>query len=156
SVVRTIEHPEMALTVERMVKCLELSGFVGFDFILDSSAQAWLIEMNPRVTPICHFSLDDNTNLAGSLYTNLTGASPRSVPVTFSRGLIALFPNEIVRCASSEHIRPGRHDVPWEEPELVRTTLNKALGVGIREWTRRLLERRLPTAVAALVKLRLI
>ena len=36
SVIRTIDHPEMAMAAERMVKCLELSGFVGFDFILDS------------------------------------------------------------------------------------------------------------------------
>jgi predicted ATP-grasp superfamily ATP-dependent carboligase len=31
-----------------MVERLNLSGFVGFDFVLDSSNQAWLIEMNPR------------------------------------------------------------------------------------------------------------
>jgi glutathione synthase/RimK-type ligase-like ATP-grasp enzyme len=156
SVVRTIEHPEMALAAERMVKCLELSGFIGFDFILDSSDQAWLIEMNPRATPICHFSLDDDTNLAGSLYRHLTGACPRSTSVTFGRGLIALFPNEIVRRASSEHLQFGQHDVPWEEPQLVRAALNKALGLGIRQRIRLLLEDYLPAVVNALVKLRLV
>ena len=48
SVVRVINHSEMALAAEHMVKCLDLSGFVGFDFVLDSSNQCWLIEMNPR------------------------------------------------------------------------------------------------------------
>ena len=76
SVVRTIDHPEMAMAAEHMVKCFELSNFIGFDFILDASGQAWLIEMNPRVTPICHFSLDDGTNLAGSLYKQMTGLHP--------------------------------------------------------------------------------
>jgi hypothetical protein len=156
SVVRTINHPEMAMAAERMVKCLKLSGFVGFDFILDSFCQAWLIEMNPRVTPICHLSLDDGTNLAGSLYTQMTGLRPRSTTLTINRGLIALFPNEIVRCPSSEHLQFGQHDVPWREPELVRSTLNKALRTGVRKRVRTFLERYLPTAVGALVKLGLV
>src|SRR5262249_18407867 len=61
SVVRLIDHPEMAMVAEHMVECLNWSGFVGFDFVLDSSNQAWLIEMNPRVTPISHFSLANGT-----------------------------------------------------------------------------------------------
>ena len=55
SVVRVIDHLEMATVCEHVVKRLELSGFVGFDFILDCANRAWLLEMNPRVTPICHF-----------------------------------------------------------------------------------------------------
>jgi hypothetical protein len=153
SVVRTIDHPEMATAAERMVKCLELSGFIGFDFILDSLGQAWLVEMNPRVTPICHFSLDDGTNLAESLYRQMTGLSPRSAPQSINRGLITLFPNEIVRCPSSEYLQLGQHDVPWGEPELVRTTLNRALRTGIPARLRMFIERCLPSAVDVLFKL---
>ena len=156
SVIRTIDHPEMAMAAERMVKCLELSGFVGFDFILDSLCQAWLIEMNPRVTPTCHLSLDDGTNLTGSLYTQMTGRWPRSTPPTIDRGLIALFPDEIVRCPSSEHLQFGQHDVPWREPELVCSTLDMALRTGVRKRVRTFLERHLPTAVGAFIKLGLI
>ena len=36
SVIKLIDHSEMATACERMVKRLHLSGFVGFDFILDS------------------------------------------------------------------------------------------------------------------------
>ena len=156
SVVRLIDHPEMAIAAEHMVKCLELSGFVGFDFILDSLCQAWLIEINPRVTPICHLSLDDGTNLTGSLYTQMTGRWPRSTPATIDRGLIALFPDEIVRCPSSEHLQFGQHDVPWREPELVCSTLDMALRTGVRKRVRTFLERHLPTAVGAFIKLGLI
>ena len=34
SVVRVIDHPEMAIVAETLVGRLNLSGFVGFDFIL--------------------------------------------------------------------------------------------------------------------------
>jgi glutathione synthase/RimK-type ligase-like ATP-grasp enzyme len=156
SVVRTIDHPEMAMVAERMVKCLELSGFVGFDFILDASQQAWLIEMNPRVTPICHFSLDDGTNLAGALYRETTGRCPPSASFTNTRGLIALFPNELIRCSSSDYLQTAQHDVPWGQPEFVRNVLNRALRTGVRKRVRMFLERRFPTALGVLVKLRLV
>jgi hypothetical protein len=136
-----------------MVKCLDLSGFVGFDFVLDSSNQCWLIEMNPRVTPICHFSLADGTSLAGSLYTEMMGLQPKSRPASINSGLIALFPHEIVRSPSSEYLQFCQHDVPWHEPQLVRYVLNQALRTGIRRRVRTFLERYLPAVVGALVRL---
>src|SRR5262249_2268209 len=102
------------MIAEHMVKSLGLSGFVGFDFVIDSSNQAWIIEMN---TPICHFSLTDGTNLAGSLYRHMTGLQPLSGLVPINRGLIAMFPHEIVRSSSSQYLQSGWHDVPWNEPE---------------------------------------
>jgi glutathione synthase/RimK-type ligase-like ATP-grasp enzyme len=153
SVVRIIDHPEMAMIAEHMVKSLGLSGFVGFDFVLDSSNQAWIIEMNPRVTPTCHFSLTDGTNLAGSLYRQMTGLQPLSGLAPIPRGLIALFPQELVRSSLSEYLQSCWHDVPWNEPELVRCVLNQALRMRIPRRIRTFLERYLPTTGGALVKL---
>ena len=115
-----------------------------------------MIEINPRVTPICHFRLADGTNLAGSLYTQMMGLRPRSTPATISRGLIALFPNELVRCPSGEYFQACQHDVPWNEPEVVCSVLNQALRVGISRRVRTFLERCLPTVAGALVRLRLL
>ena len=112
--------------------------------------------MNPRVTPICHFSLADGTNLAGSLYTQMTGLRPLSRPAPINRDLIALFPNEIVRSPSSEYLQSCQHDVPWNEPELVRSVLNQALRTGIFRRVRTFLERYFPAVVGALVRLGLI
>jgi glutathione synthase/RimK-type ligase-like ATP-grasp enzyme len=153
SVVKLIDHPEMAMFAERMVKRLGLSGFVGFDFVLDSSNQAWIIEMNPRVTPICHFSLADGTNLAGSLYAQMTGRRPPSRLAAINHCPIALFPDEIARSPSSQYLQSCQHDVPWNEPEFVRIMLNRVLGTGIRRRTRTLLERHFPAAVSVLVGL---
>ena len=131
----------MTIAAEYMVKRLELSGFVGFDFVLDSFNQAWMIELNPRVTPICHFRLADGTNLAGSLYTQMTRLRPRSTPATITRSLIALFPNEVVRSPSGEYLQSSQYDVPWNEPELVRSVLSEALRVGMGRSVRTFLER---------------
>jgi glutathione synthase/RimK-type ligase-like ATP-grasp enzyme len=150
SVVRVIDHPDMAISADHMVKCLNLSGFIGFDFILDSSNRAWIIEMNPRVTPICHLSLADGTNLAASLYVHMSGRPPSKLS-PFIPELIALFPHEVVRSPSSEYLRRGRHDVPWSEPEVVRSVLNQAMRVGIRNRMRTFVER-YPSIVNALVR----
>jgi hypothetical protein len=152
SVVRLIDHPEMAMVAEHMVECLNLSGFVGFDFVLDSSNQAWLIEMNPRVTPISHFSLANGTTLAGSLYRQMTGLRPPSKLAPINRGLIALFPDEIVRSPSSEYLQSCQHDVPWNEPEVVSSVLKQALQTGILRRVRTFLERYFPTLVGALIR----
>jgi glutathione synthase/RimK-type ligase-like ATP-grasp enzyme len=138
SVVRLIDHSEMASAAEHIVKCLDLSGFVGFDFILDSSDHAWVIEMNPRVTPTCHFSLADGTNLAGSLYAQMTGLQSPSRLAPSDRDVIALFPNEVARSASSKYLMSYQHDVPWNEPDLVRSCLRQALGRGNLRRVRRL------------------
>jgi hypothetical protein len=167
TVVRLIDHPEMASAAEHVVKHLGLSGFVGFDFVLDEANRAWILEMNPRVTPICHFSPINGTNLALSLYTHMTGRPPAARPTSRHAGLafdptvnnhdpVALFPSEIVRCPSSEYVQSGQHDVPWNEPELVLSVLNQALRTGIRRRVRIFLERSFPTFVDALVRLRVV
>lgn len=156
SVVRIIDHPEMSLTCERMVRRLELSGFVGFDFVLDSADQAWLLEMNPRVTQTCHFVLADGTNLAAALRAQMTSRPTRSRPVTVYRDLVALFPNEMLRAPSGKYLKLCRHDVPWDEPELVRCILNQELRIGIGKRVRLFLEHRFPPIIEALVRIGLV
>jgi hypothetical protein len=151
-----IDHPEMEIGAERMVKCLDLSGFVGFDFVLDSSDQAWLIEMNPRVTPICHFCVADGTNLAGSLYRQLTGLQPLPKLPPINSRLIAIFPNEILRCPSSGYLQSCHHDVPWNEPDFACQVLSQALRMGLRSRVRTFVEYHLPAVVRALVTVGLV
>jgi glutathione synthase/RimK-type ligase-like ATP-grasp enzyme len=156
SVIRLVDHLEMATVCERMVKRLHLSGFVGFDFIIDSANRAWLLEMNPRVTQICHFSLSDGTDLAGALYTQMKSQPPHPRPALINRDLIALFPNEITRSPSSSYFRSCQHDVPWEEPELVRGVLNQMRRTQIRNQARRFAEHHLPAVVGGLVRIGLL
>jgi glutathione synthase/RimK-type ligase-like ATP-grasp enzyme len=156
SVVRIIDHPEMTAACERIVERLQLSGFVGFDFVLDSANQAWLLEMNPRITQTCHFVLADGTNLAAALCAQMTGRPARSRPVVIYRDMIALFPNETLRAPAGKYLKFCRHDVPWDEPELVRCILNQELRIGIGKRVRLFLEHRFPPIVEALVRIGLV
>jgi len=156
SVVRIIDHLEMTTVAERIVKRLQLSGFVGFDFVLDFANRAWLLEMNPRVTPICHFSLADGRNLAGSLYTQMTGHQPASSPATIHRDLIALFPDGVVRSSVSNYLESCQHDVPRDEPELVDYVLNQQAPTGILSRARTFVEDYFPAVAGVLGRLGLI
>jgi glutathione synthase/RimK-type ligase-like ATP-grasp enzyme len=156
SIVRPVDHPEIATICERMVQRLRLCGFVGFDFIIDSANRAWLLEMNPRVTQICHFSLSDGTDLAGALYTVMKGQPPHPRHASINRDLVALFPNEIVRSSSSSYLLSCQHDVPWEEPEIVRCVLNRMRRKQVRRQARNVIEYYLPAVVRGLVRIGLL
>jgi ATP-grasp domain len=156
SVVRIIDHSEMTEACERMVKRLHLSGFVGFDFVVDAADRAWVLEMNPRVTPICHFHLVDGTSLVGALCTHMQKLPSRSKPASITRDLIALFPNEITRCPSSGYLLSCQHDVPWEEPDLVRVVLNQLRRTELRRRARRLVESYFPAVISGFVKVGLL
>jgi hypothetical protein len=132
TVIRIIDNPEMEAAAASLVRSLKLSGLIGFDFILDAASQAWLLEMNPRVTPICHLSLEDGTNLAGALFSRMTGSKPNDNPPIVKGNAIALFPQELRRSECSEYLDSSKqvvyHDVPWSEPKFVYACLNEQFG----------------------------
>jgi hypothetical protein len=125
AVVETINSSEMADTAKLLVKRLNLSGIIGFDFMLDSANRAWLIEMNPRVTPISY--LGCSTYLSAALFSKVAGIDVCSQISSVDGKLIALFPQELERSPHSEFISSGYNDVPWEEPELVLSLLKAVL-----------------------------
>jgi hypothetical protein len=121
TVVRLIENPEMLAAAEGMVRRLSLSGFYGFDFMLEAdTGNAYLIEINPRATQVGHLSLGPGRDLPAALYAALSGKAVQPAPKVTERDTIALFPQEWIRDPESSLLRSGYHDIPWEEPELVR------------------------------------
>lgn len=125
TVVRIIKNAEMATAAETLVRGLGLSGFWGLDFVLEANTSAaYFIEMNPRATPICHLSLGAGQDLPAALFARLTNMhSTISPPSITEQDVISLFPGEWQRNPSSIYLRSAYHDVPWEEPELVRDGL---------------------------------
>ncbi len=121
TVVRLIENAEMSFAVEAMARRLGLSGFFGFDFMLEeNTGRAYLIEVNPRSTQVGHISLGAGHDLPAALYAALSGTSVRASPKVTENDTVALFPQEWIRDSNSPFLRTAYHDVPWEEPELVR------------------------------------
>jgi hypothetical protein len=121
TVVRLIENAEMSTAVEGMVRRLSLSGFYGFDFMLESdTGDAYLIEVNPRSTQVGHLSLGAGHDLPAALYAALSGKPVQPSPKVTEKDTVALFPQEWIRDPESPFLRTAYHDIPWEEPELIR------------------------------------
>jgi hypothetical protein len=126
TVVRRIENAEMSATAEKMARRLSLSGVHGFDFMLEEqTGNAYLIEINPRATQVCHLALGAGRDIPAALYAALSGKDAHSAPVQTEKDTIALFPQEWTRDAESQFLQSAYHDVPWEEPELIRDCVSK-------------------------------
>jgi thioesterase domain-containing protein len=93
AIVKIIDHPGMAAAARRLVGRFGLSGFCGFDFILDDSGTAHLLELNPRVTPTCHLLVEGDHQ------------RPRT---------LALFPAETVAAGDATPL-----DLPLRVPSLL-------------------------------------
>jgi hypothetical protein len=120
TVVRVIENKEMSIAAERIVRRLHLSGFHGFDFMLDAkTGYAHLIEINPRSTQVGHLTLGPGRDLPAALYSAVSGKPVRPARKMTENDTIALFPQEWIRDEASPFLRSCYHDVPWQEPELV-------------------------------------
>jgi hypothetical protein len=134
SVVRIIDHPEMTTATATLVERLCLSGLLGFDFVLDPANRAWLLEMNPRLTPTCHLLLKNGAATPDSRTAMTKGDI---FETTHEMGTtIALFPQELLRSRRSQYLGACHHDVPWDQPELVRACLNSIVAPSLLQWLR--------------------
>jgi ATP-grasp domain len=121
TVVRLIEDADISAAVDKMVRRLNLSGLHGFDFMLEEqTGKAYLIEMNPRATQVGHLALGLGRDIPAALYAALSGKVVQPAPRVTENQTIALFPQEWIRDPESVFLRSAYHDIPWEEPELVR------------------------------------
>jgi hypothetical protein len=125
TVARVIDHEEMAASAARIVDYLGVSGLWGVDFIVESSTgAAYLIEVNPRATPICHLPLGQGRDLPAALFAQWTDA-PVTETSIIDRDLIALFPGEWQRDLESQFLSSAYLDVPWEQRGLIADCLDK-------------------------------
>ena len=123
TVVRVVESCEMMQAAERITRRLGLSGFFGLDFMIeDGTGATYLIEMNPRCTPLCPLPLGKGKDLAEAFWSQLAGQSPREKPPVTEKALIAYFPQ--AWNGTSELLDASYHDIPEGEPELIRELLH--------------------------------
>lgn len=121
SVVRVIESREMLRAAEKVASRLGLSGFAGLDFMIDKGGEPYLIEMNPRCTPLCHLRLGPGQDMIEALRAQLTMTAPRTVPAKTKRTMIAYFPQ--AWHGKSELHEGAFQDIPENEPELAKELL---------------------------------
>ena len=134
TVLRVVEHPEMLATASAMVGRLRMSGLAGVDFILETgTGRAHLIEVNPRATPTSHLISAEGVDLLSSLRSALGYAGPPPRTAAYPDGLVALFPQELVRDPASTIVDQAHHDVPWHAPDLVAHALADLRPSGVRD-----------------------
>lgn len=122
SVVRVVDNSEMMLCAERIARRLGLSGFFGLDFMIEErSGAAYLIEMNPRCTPLCHLQLGKGRDMVSALWAQLSGQPYRDTPPVTTRETIAYFPQAWT--SKSEFLQSSYQDIPQGEPELMQELL---------------------------------
>jgi hypothetical protein len=125
SVLRIVDDAAMVDAIRRVAKGANLSGFCGFDFIVDDvTGTPLLIEMNLRPTQLVHLPLGPGRDLIAAYLRGMLGLEIEDRPAATDQELIALFPQEVERDPHSEWARNAYLDVPWSAPELVRAALN--------------------------------
>ena len=130
AVIEVIDHQDMFAVADVLVKELKLSGFIGFDFVLDRSDRAYLIEMNPRVTPTAYLGGPDGVNLSAALFARISNTEWTAPPNKLSTRPLSLFPQELQRSPHSDAFSTGYDDVPWEDPKLVFELLKSVYKAG--------------------------
>lgn len=123
SVVRVIDNTEMMLAAERIACRLGMSGFFGLDFMIEeSSGTPYLIEMNPRCTPLCHLRLGKGRDMIEALWAQMSGQPVRENPPVTSNDVIAYFPQALKN--GGPFLKSGFHDIPQGEPDLIQEVLH--------------------------------
>lgn len=121
TVLRLLDNAEISTATEKIARRLGLSGINGLDFMLETdSGDPYLIEINPRATQVGHLTLGPGSDIPAALFSAVTGSAIHEAPKLTENPVIALFPQEWRRDSASAHLRSAYHDVPWDEPELIR------------------------------------
>ena len=122
SKLRVVEDAAMLEAMRRVAEATGISGFCGFDFMLDANTgEPHLLELNMRPTQLAHLPLGDSRDLCATLLRDLLGLQDvKDRPTPAGGGLIATFPQHIQNDPSGSRLGDAFHDVPWSAPQLVR------------------------------------
>jgi predicted ATP-grasp superfamily ATP-dependent carboligase len=107
---------ESARTVANKIS---YNGFGSLDFMFDEkNNRVYIIELNSRPTPPCHFSAEVVTNdLCSFLFKALN--HQQIIENSFKPFTVAMFPNEKNRDPNSHFLNEAFHDIPLDDPELL-------------------------------------
>jgi hypothetical protein len=124
NVIRRIDSPEMDRAAQAAAECFGLSGMHGLDFIRDENDALYLIEINPRPTQGGTLPFGTGRDLPSALAQTLS-AQPVGMRAPIENDVVAFFPREWRRDPSSRYLREGYHDIPADDPEVMRAMLGK-------------------------------
>jgi glutathione synthase/RimK-type ligase-like ATP-grasp enzyme len=124
SVIRRVDCPEIAEATRKIARHFRLSGLHGLDFIRDETGQVHLLEINPRATQGGTLPFGPDRDLAFGLASCIMpGAKSRAA---IPNDTVVFFPREWLCDPDSASLREGFHDVPWDDPTILRACLQAA------------------------------
>jgi predicted ATP-grasp superfamily ATP-dependent carboligase len=118
-VLRRIENAQMDEAATRLAAHFGLSGLHGLDYIRDDQGQMHLIEINPRSPQTSYLSFGAGHDLVAALVARVDGHARPPRP-RVAADTVALFPQEWMRDPASPYLTSAFHDVPWDDPALIR------------------------------------
>ncbi len=118
-VIRRVDCEEMAEASRRVAKHFGLSGIYGLDFIRDEAGGVHLLEINPRTTQGGTLPFGEGRDLPSALASSVTQCeATRREAIT--NDVVAFFPAEWRRDMTSPYLTTGFHNVPWDDPAVLR------------------------------------
>jgi hypothetical protein len=126
SVVRYFHSADLHDSAAKLVATFGATGIFAPEYIIhESTGEAYLVEINRRITPGTHRGAFINVATGASLLAALQGTpSPtRSRLDDGEERIFVSFPHEWLRDPESRYLREFPVDVPWDEPELIEAML---------------------------------
>ncbi|HEX3944157.1 MAG TPA: hypothetical protein VHW69_08720 [Rhizomicrobium sp.] len=124
SVIRRVDCPEIDAATRKLARHFRLSGLHGLDFIRDDAGHVHLLEINPRATQGGTLAFGPSRDLASALAGCI---SPDVEPRPAIRNdTVVFFPGEWLQDPASPWLRNAHHEVPWDDPEILRACLRDA------------------------------
>ncbi|HEY2033250.1 MAG TPA: ATP-grasp domain-containing protein [Rhizomicrobium sp.] len=134
SVLRRIESAEMSEAAARLAARFELSGLHGLDYVRDEQGHAHLIEINPRSPQSSYLSFGAGHDLVSALAAKVD-CKARAPRPRVAGDVVALFPQEWMRDPASPYLTNAFHDVPWDDPALIRAWMeSRAARPALDKW----------------------
>jgi predicted ATP-grasp superfamily ATP-dependent carboligase len=119
NVIRRVDCPQMAEASRAIARRFGLTGIYGLDFIRDEAGSAHLIEINPRTTQGGTLAFGEGRDLPSALAAAVMRA-PAQRREAIASDIVAFFPNEWQRDAASPYLAHGHHNVPWDDPAVLK------------------------------------
>jgi hypothetical protein len=125
NVIKRVDCEEIDEATRRVARHFGLSGLHGMDFIRDASGAVHLLEINPRATQGGTVAFGPGRGLPAALASRIVPAIARPA---IANDVVVFFPREWLRDPSSPYLKTGYHDVPWDDPAVLRACLQSQPG----------------------------
>lgn len=106
------------------------NGFCAIDGIVQTGTdELYLLEFNPRPVPLSALGRLAGHDLCLAYARVVGGSSTATGPATETpvSSEVVLFPNEWLRDTQSSYLHGAYHDVPWDDPPLLKAIVNSVV-----------------------------